>query len=105
MTTKLARIAEVARTRPKERFTSLMHLIDADMLRMCHAELKANRTTGVDGITKESNIAGTWKLTFKASWSASSANLTGPNQLGESIFPNRALTRSAPWGYQPMKIK
>lgn len=53
MTTKLARITEVARTRPQERFTSLMHLIDAGMLRMCHAELKANRATGVDGITKE----------------------------------------------------
>ncbi|GAF24855.1 retron-type reverse transcriptase [Moorella thermoacetica Y72] len=53
MTTKLARIAEVSRTRPKERFTSLMHLIAADMLRICHVELKANRATGVDGITKE----------------------------------------------------
>lgn len=52
MTTKLARIAEVARRRPKERFTSLIHLIDADMLRMCHTELKANKAAGVDGITK-----------------------------------------------------
>lgn len=29
-----------------------MHLIDVDMLRVCHAELKANKAAGVDDITK-----------------------------------------------------
>jgi len=31
METKLARIAEVARTKPKEKFTSLAHLINEEM--------------------------------------------------------------------------
>jgi len=34
--TKLAGIAEVARLRPNEKFTSLAHLINADMLRISH---------------------------------------------------------------------
>ncbi|GAB6275404.1 MAG: hypothetical protein STSR0004_22710 [Peptococcaceae bacterium] len=52
MSTKLARITEIAHQRPNERFTSLMHLIDADIPRACHEELKANKAAGVDGITK-----------------------------------------------------
>lgn len=52
MTTKLVRIAEIAKTQPECRFTSLAHLIDVDMLRQCHVEQKAKKATGVDGVTK-----------------------------------------------------
>ena len=52
MATKLERIAEVARTKPEERFTSLVHLINEEMLIKCHRELKANKAPGVDGETK-----------------------------------------------------
>lgn len=52
MGTKLDRIAEVARTRPKERFTSLIHLINEEMLIMCHHELDANKAAGIDEVTK-----------------------------------------------------
>lgn len=52
MSTELARIAETARRRPKERFTSLMHILDIEMLRACHEELKARRAPGVDGVAK-----------------------------------------------------
>ena len=53
MLTKLAGIAEVARLRPNEKFTSLAHLINADMLRMCHNEMDGKKATGVDAVTKE----------------------------------------------------
>lgn len=53
MITKLARIAEVARTRPKERFTSLVHLLNKQTLRGCYYELPADKAAGIDGQTKE----------------------------------------------------
>ena len=52
METKLKRIAEVARTRPKERFTSLIHLINYEMIVKCHHELDGNKATGIDEVTK-----------------------------------------------------
>jgi len=52
METKLERIAEVARTKPKERFTSLIHLINYEMLVKCHHELDAKKAAGVDEVTK-----------------------------------------------------
>jgi group II intron reverse transcriptase/maturase len=52
METKLARIAEVARTRPKEKFTSLAHIIDKEMLCKCHKEMKIGKASGVDEVTK-----------------------------------------------------
>jgi RNA-directed DNA polymerase len=53
METQLTRIAEVARKRPKEQFTSLAHLINEEMLTKCHEEMDARKATGVDQITKE----------------------------------------------------
>ena len=52
METKLARIAEVARTKPKEKFTSLAHLINKEMLIQCHRAMKIGKASGVDGVTK-----------------------------------------------------
>ncbi len=52
METKLTRIAEIAKTRPKEKFTSLAHLINEEMLVQCHVEMKANKAPGIDGTTK-----------------------------------------------------
>lgn len=53
MKTKLMKIAEIARTKPKEKFTSLYHLLNEDMLLMCHNELKGNKAVGIDSVTKE----------------------------------------------------
>jgi len=50
--TKLARIAEIAKEKPTERFTSLAHLLDKAMLWDCHLELPADKATGVDHVTK-----------------------------------------------------
>lgn len=53
METKLARIAEIARNKPKEVFTSLYHYLNKEMLLRCHRELSADKAAGVDEITKE----------------------------------------------------
>lgn len=50
--TKLARIAQISKERPKEVFTSVYHLIDEELLMICHKELKANKASGIDGVTK-----------------------------------------------------
>ncbi|MDO0822286.1 hypothetical protein [Desulfosporosinus nitroreducens] len=52
METKLARIAEIAKEKPKEQFTSLYHLLNKEMLLECHAGLDANKATGIDQVTK-----------------------------------------------------
>ncbi len=39
MQTKLARIAEIAKEKPKEQFTSLYHLLNEELLTQCHREL------------------------------------------------------------------
>lgn len=43
--TKLARIAQMSKERPKEVFTSVYHLIDEELLMICHKELKANKAS------------------------------------------------------------
>jgi RNA-directed DNA polymerase len=53
MYTKLERIAEIARNKPKDKFTSLMHLVNKEMLIICHNELGGNKATGVDNVTKK----------------------------------------------------
>lgn len=39
METKLQGIAEVVRTRPAEKLTSLAHLINEEMLKACHKQM------------------------------------------------------------------
>ncbi len=54
MATDLTRIGEKARKEPGLVFTSLYHHIcDVDNLRACYDSLKANKATGVDGVSKE----------------------------------------------------
>ncbi|KKM08680.1 DNA polymerase [Clostridiales bacterium PH28_bin88] len=53
MEPELTRIAEPTKGQAKPRLTSLIHLINAEMLKACHAELKGNKAVGVDKVTKE----------------------------------------------------
>ena len=53
MLTKLAEITEVAKHRPKEKFTSLAHLINVELLRICHDEMDGKKAVGIDKVTKE----------------------------------------------------
>ena len=52
METKLARIAEISKDKPKEIFTSVYHLLNKELLIICHRELNGNKAIGIDGITK-----------------------------------------------------
>ena len=52
METKLLRIAELAKSDPKMKFTSLAHLVNVQALIQCHHELRNNRATGVDSTAK-----------------------------------------------------
>ncbi|HBV86409.1 MAG TPA: reverse transcriptase [Desulfosporosinus sp.] len=53
MLTKLARIAEIAKAKPKEKLTSLAHLINTELLEICHNEADRKKAAGVDRVTKE----------------------------------------------------
>jgi RNA-directed DNA polymerase len=53
METGLVRIAEIAKKRPKERFTALVHHINAETLTECHGELRGAKASGVDKVTWE----------------------------------------------------
>jgi len=53
METKLLRIAELAKSEPKMKFTSLAHLLNAQSLTQCHHELPNKKATGINGTTKE----------------------------------------------------
>jgi len=54
MSTNLTRIGQKARKEPDLVFTSLYHhVVDVDNLRACYDTLKANKATGVDGVTKQ----------------------------------------------------
>jgi RNA-directed DNA polymerase len=47
----LERIRQVARTRKKEQFTTLLHHINVDLLRQAFCEIKRKAAPGVDGLT------------------------------------------------------
>lgn len=53
MYTKLKGIAKAAKERPKEEFTSLAHLINKQMLEICHGEMDRHKAAGNDKVTKE----------------------------------------------------
>jgi RNA-directed DNA polymerase len=53
METKLTRIAELAKSQPNMKFTSLVHLLNEDSLKQCHHELPNKKATGIHGTTKE----------------------------------------------------
>ena len=53
MEMKLIRIAKVAKAQPKERFTSLAHLINENALKQCHLEMSKRKASGIDNVTKE----------------------------------------------------
>ncbi len=52
METKLERIAQIAKANPKERFTSLIHLINKEALMQCHDEMNGRKASGIDEVTK-----------------------------------------------------
>ncbi len=53
METKISKIAQIAKEKPKEIFTSIYHLIDERLLFECHKELDGSKATGLDGVSKK----------------------------------------------------
>ena len=53
MTTKIARINQISKERPKEIFTSIYHLINKELLKECFNELDGSKAVGIDKITKD----------------------------------------------------
>ena len=53
MTTKIARINQISKERPKEVFTSIYHLINKELLKECFNELDGSKAVGIDKITKD----------------------------------------------------
>lgn len=51
--TKLQRIAELARTSPDEKFISLAHLLNDELLKVAYDRTRKNAAVGVDGQTAE----------------------------------------------------
>lgn len=52
MATGLERIAELVRTKPKEKLQTLVHLINSENLKESHKRLDGNKAVGVDNKTK-----------------------------------------------------
>ncbi|MFE8698141.1 hypothetical protein ACFYKT_17495 [Cytobacillus sp. FJAT-53684] len=53
METKLLRIAEIAKSQPEAKFTSLAHLLNQESLTKCHHDLPNKKATGILRTTKE----------------------------------------------------
>ncbi|BBB90981.1 MAG TPA: hypothetical protein PKA28_10445 [Methylomusa anaerophila] len=53
MGTKLTRIAELAKQRPRVKLQTLIHAIDEESLKAAHSALAADKAVGVDAVTKE----------------------------------------------------
>ena len=53
METKLERISQLSLENPGMVFTSLYHLINKDLLILCHNEMDGKKAVGVDGVTKD----------------------------------------------------
>ena len=51
MSTKLSSLTQRARGNPREKFTSLAHLLTEDFLLECFKELKRDKAPGIDGVT------------------------------------------------------
>ncbi|WP_371371929.1 group II intron reverse transcriptase/maturase [Sporomusa aerivorans] len=53
METKLTRIAELAKRRPRMKLQALIHALDENSLKAAHSKLAEDRATGIDAVTKE----------------------------------------------------
>lgn len=53
METGLVKIAKMAKERPQERFTTLIHHINQESLMACHQEISGRKASGVDQVTRQ----------------------------------------------------
>ncbi len=57
VSTRLQRIAEQAKARPEMVFTTLVHLIDVELLREAYRRTRKDSSPGVDGVTAKQYAA------------------------------------------------
>ncbi|WP_094607257.1 hypothetical protein SPSIL_054150 [Sporomusa silvacetica DSM 10669] len=53
METKLTRITDLAKRRPRVKLQTLIHAIDEEALKACHTKLRGDKATGIDEVTKQ----------------------------------------------------
>jgi len=53
MSTKIARINQIAKEKPDEVFTSIYQIINFELLKECFMELDGSKATGIDKVTKK----------------------------------------------------
>lgn len=53
MTTKITRINQISKEKPKVVFTSIYHLINKELLKECFIELDGSKAVGIDKMTKD----------------------------------------------------
>lgn len=94
METELARIAELAKSKPKLQFNSIGHLINEQALIQSHFEMESRKAIGVDGVTKETyeenltdDVAGLVKRLKQKSYKPKPARRTYIPKDGKSLRP------------------
>jgi len=53
LVTKLTRITELAKQRPRVKLQTLIHAIDEESLKAAHSALSTGKAVGVDAVRKE----------------------------------------------------
>ncbi len=97
MGTKLAKIAEIAKAKPKERFTSLAHLMNEELLIQCHRELKSKRAAGIDNVTKEAYESGLADNTSRLHQLLKTMTYK-PQAVKRTYIPKTGSTKKRPLG-------
>ena len=92
MEIKLERIAEISATTKRPEFTSLYHLINAELLKQCHRELDGKKAVGIDKVTKEEY------------GKQLESNIASRSRHGGYTFPKRTESCGR-WELCPMRIK
>jgi len=70
--TKLTRISDLAKRRPRVKLQTLIHAIDEEALKVCHENLEKNKATGIE----DDNFSHTRFLAFSVSvFAAPTVNL------------------------------
>ncbi|MFC0273648.1 hypothetical protein ACFFIX_19845 [Metabacillus herbersteinensis] len=104
METKLLRIAELAKSDPKMKFTSLAHLLNKQALVQCHIELPNKKATGINGTTKE-QYSENLEENIDHLVSRLKSKSYRPVPVRRMLFQSSIQTRKDHWEYRNMKIK
>ena len=97
METKLVKIAQIAKERPKEQFTSLVHLLNEEVLLKCHKGLNANKAPGIDAVTK-ADYEGNIDENIRALYKSLKTMTYRPQAVRRSYIPKPGSSKKRPLG-------